>query len=131
MIRPELFWKLVRFAVVGLTVMLFFMGANALFARWTSAQTAFLLSYPPALALHFGLNKWWTFGCQRTDAARQLGEYVVMVVVTFIIQWAVFTAVTSWTTCPPWLAAGIANVAQMAITFAWMNRRVFAAAPAS
>ena len=125
MISPELFRKLFRFALVGVTVMAFFMAENALLMPLLGEQAAFLVAYPPALALHFLLNKWWTFGCKRTDARRQVGEYILMAAVTFGIQWVVFTAVVAWTPWPSWLAASIANVTQMAVTFVWMNRRVF------
>jgi putative flippase GtrA len=53
-----------------------------------------------------------------------------MVVVTFVIQWTVFTALTAWTPIPGWLAAAAANAAQMMVTFVAMQRKVFAGAPA-
>lgn len=117
--------QVVRFAIVGGGVMLFFMVLNGFFGRWWPAQVAFLAAYPPALALHFGLNKWWTFGSTRTDTTRQLGEYLAMVVVTFAIQWTVFTGVMLTTAWPGWLAAGLANLAQMIVTFLMMQRRIF------
>jgi putative flippase GtrA len=125
MLKPELISKVLRFAVVGCVVMGVFMGLNWLLGHWCGRQVSFLIAYPPALALHFSLNKWWTFGCQRTDS-RQVGEYLLMVAVTFAIQWAVFTALSAWTPLPGWLAAGAANAAQMAVTFAVMQRRIFA-----
>ncbi len=127
MMRPDLFWKLVRFGVVGVAVMLFFMGMNWLLAHWMSEQWAFLAAYPAALGLHFALNKWWTFGCRRADTVRQVSEYLTMAALTFLVQWAIFSLVLQFTAAPNWLAAGIANVAQMSLTFLLMNRRVFAA----
>ena len=106
--------------------MMFFVAANWLLGHWMGKQAAFLVAYPPTLALHFSLNKWWTFGCQRTDAVRQVSEYLAMAAVTFVIQWAVFTAMVNWTPAPGWLAAGVANAAQMLVTFVVMQRRVFA-----
>jgi putative flippase GtrA len=126
MFSPETFWKLTRFALVGVAVMLFFMAENWLLKPWLGEQLAFLAAYPPALGLHFLLNKWWTFGCRRTDTTKQVGEYVIMALVTFGIQWAVFSAVIAWTPLASWIASGVANVAQMLVTFAWMNRRIFA-----
>jgi putative flippase GtrA len=126
MVNQNLFWRVMRFAVVGGTVMVIFSALNWFFGRWMGRQAAFLVSYPPAIALHFCLNKWWTFGCQRTDATRQISEYLVMVAVTFLLQWAVFTALSAWTPLPGWLAAAVANAAQMVVTFVVMQRRVFA-----
>ena len=129
MVNQDLFRRVVRFCVVGSIVMVSFAFLNWLFGRWMGKQAAFLLAYSPALALHFSLNKWWTFGCERTDMARQIGEYLVMVVVTFVIQWTIFTALIAWTPMPGWLAAAAANAAQMLVTFVAMQRKVFASAP--
>ena len=129
MVKPELLWKLARFGAVGVAVMGVFMALNWVLGHALSEPVAFLCAYPPAVALHFFLNKRWTFVDQRTASARQVGEYVVMVIVTFGIQWSVFTALRMWSTWPGWLAAGAANVAQMAVSFAMMQVRVFAATP--
>lgn len=129
-IKPELVRRLVRFAVVGLIVMVFFMGLNWLFGRFAGATVAFLLAYPPALALHYALNKWWTFGCQRTDTARQVSEYLGMVAVTFVVQYAFFWLAHERFGWAGWFSAGFANAAQMALSFVIMQRRVFAGAPA-
>ncbi len=125
-LKPELVRRLVRFAVVGLTVMVFFMGLNWVFGRWMGATAAFLAAYPPALALHFGLNKWWTFGCERTDTARQVWEYLGMVAVTFVAQYVFFWLAHHMGGLAGWLSAGVANAAQMALSFLIMQRRVFA-----
>lgn len=127
-IKPELVRRLVRFAVVGLVVMVFFMGLNWLFGRWAGATGAFLLAYPPALVLHYALNKWWTFGCARTDTARQVSEYLGMVAVTFVVQYGFFWLAHDRFGWPGWFSAGFANAAQMALSFVIMQRRVFAGA---
>jgi putative flippase GtrA len=118
--------KLLRFATVGIAVMVVFMGLNWLFGRSMGAQAAFLCAYPPALLLHFLLNKLWTFEDRGKVSGRQVREYVFMVGVTFAIQWGVFTALRIGTVWPGWVAAGLANVAQMAVSFALMQARVFA-----
>jgi len=106
--------------------MLFFMGLNWLFGRWMGATAAFLLAYPPALALHYSLNKWWTFGCERTDTVRQVSEYLVMVAVTFVVQYGFFWLAHDRLGLAGWLSSGIANAGQMALSFLIMQRRVFA-----
>lgn len=128
MFKPEFIRRVLRFALVGGFVMGVFMGLNWLLAPKLGADGAFLAAYVPAVALHFCLNKWWTFGCERTDSARQVGEYLVMVLVTFLIQAVVFKTLTHFTPLPSWLAAGVANAAQMIVTFLVMQRRVFASA---
>lgn len=124
-LKPELVRRLLRFAIVGGAVMVFFMGLNWLFGRWVGAIAAFFLAYPPALALHYSLNKWWTFGCERTDTAKQVSEYLAMVAVTFVVQYAFFWLAHRWFGLPGWFSAGVANAAQMALTFVIMQRRVF------
>jgi putative flippase GtrA len=121
-------WRLFRFGIVGVTVMVVFMGLNWVFGHWFGKDASFLLAYPPAVALHFWLNKTWTFGSSRTDSVRQVSEYLVMVLVTFAVQAAVFKGLTATTNLPGWAAAGISNVAQMALTFLAMQFRVFTAA---
>lgn len=118
--------KLLRFGIVGGSVTLVFMGLSQLFSEWWGKQLGFLAAYPIAVSLHFFLNKWWTFASHRPDKGKQIGEYLVMVAVTFTIQWIVYTAVTHWTHLPAGIAAAIANIAQMAITFVAMERRIFA-----
>ena len=85
--------RIMRFAAVGGIVTVFFMALNALFGRVAGLrpEVAFLVSYPPALALHFLLNKLWTFGDKTSTTHHQLGEYLFSVVVTFLIQWPAFT----------------------------------------
>jgi putative flippase GtrA len=130
MLNPALVRRILRFGVVGGVVMGVFMGLNWLLAPRIGKDAAFLAAYVPAVALHFCLNKWWTFGCARSDSGRQVGEYLVMVLVTFLIQAAVFKLLTHFTTLPSWLAAGAANAAQIAVTFFVMQRRIFAPVPA-
>jgi putative flippase GtrA len=131
MTTPTLFQRLLRYGVVGGLVMGVFTGLNWLFGHWLGKDLSFVLAYPPAVTLHFWLNKTWTFGCVRTDAARQLSEYAVMVLVTFAIQYSVFKALTAATSLPGWAAAGAANAAQMIVTFLVMQYRIFGRAPAA
>jgi putative flippase GtrA len=131
MLSRDLFVRLGRFAVVGGAVAASFMALNWLFEREVGKQTAFFLAYPPSVLLHFCLNKWWTFGCRRANTPRQIGEYLAMVGVAFVIQWGVFKTLSVTTSWPGWLEAGLANVAQMALTFLVMQRRIFAPRTAS
>jgi putative flippase GtrA len=123
-----MFWRLARFGIVGVTVMVFFTGLNWLFGHWLGKDASFILAYPPAVGLHFWLNRTWTFASTRTDSARQVSEYLLMVFVTFLVQAAVFKGLTTATTIPGWAAAGISNLAQMLLTFLAMQFRVFRSA---
>ncbi len=119
---------MLRFGIVGLAVMLVCAGLTWIFGQWFTAQIAYLLAYPLALLLHFTLHRWWTFKDQSAVRKRQLGDYAITVLVTFAIQWSVFTALTHWTLTPAWLATVVSSLTQMAVSFLMMQRRVFAAA---
>lgn len=132
MLKSGLLPKLFRFGVVGVVVTGSFMGLNWLFGRWIGPDLGYLAAYPLAVGLHFCLNKWWTFR-QRTEVqTRQVSAYLGLMVAAFLVQTAVFKALIHFTATPPWLASGIASVAQMALSFIVMQRHVFAtkAAPA-
>jgi len=121
--------RVLRFCAVGGAVMAVFTGLNWLFGLRFGKDLSFILAYPPAVALHFWLNKTWTFGCTRTDTGRQFSEYALMVLVTFAVQAAVFKAITLASGVPGWAAAAAANAAQMVITFLAMHYRVFRQVP--
>ena len=126
MFKQELILRLLRFGVVGGGVTLVFMGLNWWFGPKLGPDLAYLAAYPLAVALHFVLNKWWTFGQQGAVKARQLSEYLGLMVVAFLIQTTVFKLLIHFTAMAPWLASGVATVAQMALAFLIMQRRVFA-----
>lgn len=125
MFKPEFIRRIVRFGMVGGIVTGAFMGLNWWFARWIGADWAFLAAYPLAVGLHFCLSKWWTFGDRTAVAGRQLSEYVAMMVTVFLVQAALFKGLTAGLGIAPWLASGLAAVLQMALSFAWMQRRIF------
>lgn len=122
--------RLVRFGAVGLLVMVFFMAANGLLGRWLGGQGAFLAAYPLALLLHYHLNKWWSFADPTPTDARKVGDYLHTVVVTFLVQWPIFTFLGGVLGWPGWLAAGCANLAQMGVSFVMLQWRVFRVAGA-
>jgi putative flippase GtrA len=124
--------RIVRFGCVGVVVALFFAGLNALFGRafGLGPQLSFFIAYPPALALHFLLNKLWTFGDRTTTSHHQLGEYAFSVIVTFLIQWPSFLLLQKGLGLPGWVAAFGANLMQMSVSFALLRWRVFHGGPA-
>ena len=128
MFKQELILRVLRFAIVGGGVTTVFMGLNWLFAPKLGAEGAYLAAYPLAVALHFCLNKWWTFEDQGTVKKKQAAQYLALMLVAFLIQTAVFKALLHYTSTASWLASGIATVAQMALSFLVMQRRVFAPA---
>ncbi len=125
MLQSESIRRLVRFGLVGVIVMFCFMLLNWLFGRIWSPQAAFFAAYPPALVLHFLLNKKWTFRDRRATSGRHVAEYLYTVVVTFLIQWPVFVLCLHVLGWKAWFAAGVANIAQMTASFLFLQLRVF------
>jgi putative flippase GtrA len=118
-------YRVLRYGVVGVLVMGVFTGLNWLLGHRFGKDASFNLAYLPAVAMHFWLNKKWTFGRVGTNTKREVSEYLVMFVVTFIIQKIVFKEITASTDLPGWVAAGISNAAQTIITFLAMQFRIF------
>jgi putative flippase GtrA len=121
----ETLLRLLRFGTVGVTVMIFFMALNWALGRGLGPQLAFLAAYPPALLLHYLLNKRWTFADGTPTDARKVADYLHTVVVTFLIQWPVFTLAQAGLGLPAWAAAGLANLMQMIASFLLLQWRVF------
>lgn len=117
--------RLLRFGTVGVSVMVFFMALNWALGRVLAPQLAFLAAYPPALLLHYLLNKRWTFADPTPTDSRKVADYLHTALVTFLIQWPVFTLAQSALGCPAWLAAGVSNLTQMTASFLLLQWRVF------
>ncbi len=131
MLKSESARKILRFGLVGLTVMVFFMALNWLFGHIAGPSLAFLAAYPPALGLHYFLSKRWTFNDTTRTDRRKVASYLFMVGVTFVIQWLAFAAVRRAFAWPPWCAAGVANLVQMSASFLLMQYHVFGARAAA
>ncbi len=127
MVKPELLHRILRFGMVGGIVTGTFMILNWWLAGWLGPDWAFLAAYPPAVGLHFWLNKWWTFGDHATVGKRQASEYGAMMITVFLLQAVIFKTLTGGFGVVPWMASGLAAVLQMALSFVWMQRRVFLA----
>jgi putative flippase GtrA len=67
-----------------------------------AATTAFSLAWMAGVIAHFLLNKYWTFRCGRRDVFKQLGQYLAVVAVNYVVQLIVFKTVLGF-----WPAAGI------------------------
>jgi putative flippase GtrA len=119
--------RVVRFACVGVIVALWFAALNAIFGRafGLGPQASFFIAYPPALALHFLLNKLWTFGDRTSTTHHQVGEYLFSALVTFLVQWPAFLVFQKAFGLPGWISAGGANLAQMSVSFLLLRWRVF------
>jgi putative flippase GtrA len=65
-------------------------GVLGLLREWIPPTAAFSGAYVAGAAIHFLLNKHWTFRCGRADLAKQLAEYLVVIGITYLVQLAGF-----------------------------------------
>ncbi len=98
------------------------------FHRFMRDNPAFIAAYFPSIALHFFLNKVWTFGCERTDLHRQAGQYAVVVAINFAINLGLYNLALITATDSPVIANILALPPTMVIGYLLFSRHVFASA---
>jgi putative flippase GtrA len=121
--------RLVRFLVVGGGSALVQLGVIALLKRWMNETAAFSVSWVISTATHYMANRFWALPSGRQDAAKQFGEYLFAVALSYAINFgafklcrAVFGLGVEWSTLaaiPPSTVA----------VYLLLNYRVFRAAP--
>ena len=84
MIKQEKFFRFLRFCVVGVTVASIDFGLVWFLSGWTPPLVAVSVAYFTAVCCHFLLNKMWVFQCRRSDYVRQLIQYSVVVVTSWL-----------------------------------------------
>ncbi len=95
------------------------------FHRFLGDNLAFLAAYFPSIALHFFLNKVWTFGCERRDLHRQTAQYGLVVAINFAINWSLYNLALLTVTNSPVLANILALPPTMVIGYLLFSRHVF------
>jgi putative flippase GtrA len=118
--------QLIRFAVVGGLVAGVQTGLIWLFYSvlgW-GARTSFWAGYFPAVALHFCLTKWWTFGYQRREFG-QVIRYLTAAAISAVVQFIIFNAALLWITPHPNVANVISAILGMGLSYFMMQRKVF------
>jgi putative flippase GtrA len=83
-IKQERFFRFLRFCTVGVTVASIDFGLVWFLSRWTPPLVAVSIAYLTAVCCHFLLNKMWVFQCRRSDYIRQLIQYSVVVVASWL-----------------------------------------------
>jgi putative flippase GtrA len=83
-------WRLLRFLVVGAgTALVQVAVLRALKARF-GEMLAFSISWVVSTTTHYFANRFWALPSGRDDTAQQLGEYLVAVALSYLINLAVF-----------------------------------------
>jgi len=117
--------RFVRFLTVGgCTAVVDFSGLWLL-KHWFSPTLAFSGAYLAAVATHFLLNKHWTFRCARKDVVRQMAEYLVVLVVTYLVQLAAFRGGLIVFHQNPYIAKACAVPPSTIVGYCLLRLRVF------
>ena len=117
--------RLLRFLVVGAGSALVQLVVLRAFKARFGETLAFSISWVMSTTTHYFANRFWALPSARHDTTRQLGEYLVAVALSYVINLAVFKLLrirfklsTSWATLwaiPP----------STIVVFLILNYRVF------
>ncbi|HEY1111016.1 MAG TPA: GtrA family protein [Opitutaceae bacterium] len=119
--------RMFRFLAVGGGAAVVQILAIAALKYWMSDTWAFTISWIISTLTHYLANRFWALPSARSDAAKQLGEYLFTVALSYVINVLAFKA------CREWLGLSIewATVAAIppstVVVFLMLNYRVFKA----
>lgn len=82
--------RVLRFGVVGVGTALLQVAFVAGLKLWMSDTLAFSLSWALSAAVHYAANRFWALPSTRRDSAKQLGEYLVALAVSYGINLGAF-----------------------------------------
>jgi putative flippase GtrA len=85
LLNRERFFRFVRFATVGSSVAIIDFSSVAIFSRILPPLVAVTVAYFIAVVCHFLLNKFWVFRCRRSDYLKQLAQYGLVILSSWII----------------------------------------------
>lgn len=119
--------RLVRFLVVGgVSAIVQFLVLWILQHQWTPAL-AFSTAFGCATGTHYFLNRFWALPSARQDSARQLGEYLLTVALSYGINLGVFKIARDILGLSVMWAAVCAVPPATLVVFLVLNHRVFRA----
>ncbi len=75
-----------RFLAVGGGTALFQLALLAGMKTWLNATVAFSISWVASTAVHYLANRFWALPSSRHDSARQFGEYLFTIFVSYVIN---------------------------------------------
>jgi putative flippase GtrA len=83
-LNQDRFLRFARFCAVGGFVTGLDLLSVALLSQWLTPFAAVSLSYLIAVSCHFSLNKFWVFRCSREDYLRQIIQYLLAALLTWL-----------------------------------------------
>lgn len=119
--------RALRFLVVGGgSAVLYFAVLKGLL-RSMGDTAAMSTSWAITTLMHYLANKFWALPSKRTDAGRQLGEYLFAMVLSYTINLGSFKLCMLWFGLGPMWAAFWAVPPSTLVVFLILNYRVFRA----
>ena len=110
---------------------MFDFGLVWIFVHAMQRLAAVAVAYLLAVALHFGLNRWWVFAAADVPAARQLPQYIVTVVACWLCTVGVAALALATFTDNVFVAKAVAIPCATLLAFVLMRQFVFRRPPAS
>ena len=117
--------RFARFLAVGATAYAVQVLAIKLLLLWLGTNAAFTLSFCCSTLTHYCLNRFWALPSARHDSWRQLREYLGTVVISFVINLAVFHLCLDVFHLGNIWATAIAVPPSTVVVFLHLNFRVF------
>jgi putative flippase GtrA len=82
--------RVLRFLVVGGGTAVWQVAVIWMLKHWMSETAAFSLSWIASTAAHYLANRFWALPSARQDSARQFGEYLFTIAVSYAINLVTF-----------------------------------------
>ena len=123
--RQAIFPKVTRAGVTGAAVAALNFAALWILVHLFGPRVSFSLAFLIALAAHFVLSKVWTFRDRSAAWGRQISQYLVVALISYLIQLAVFQSAMSFLGLRVFAANAVAVLVGAVVGFLLMHSWVF------
>jgi putative flippase GtrA len=123
--RQAFFPKVTRAATTGAVVAALNFVSLWIFVHIFSPRVSFSLAFLIALAAHFTLSKFWTFRDRSAEWARQIWQYLIVALISYLIQLTLFQSAITFLGLRVFEANAVAIVVGTIAGFSLMHSWVF------
>lgn len=120
----ETMWRALRFLVVGGGTALVQLAVLRALKPRIGETWAFSVSWVVSTTTHYFANRYWALPSGRQDTAQQVGEYLVAVALSYVINLGVFKLLRRAEVSTTW-ATLLAIPPSTIVVFLILNYRVF------
>lgn len=119
--------RMFRFLAVGGGAAVVQLIVIAVLKHWMSDTMAFTISWVISTMTHYLANRFWALRSTRNDSAKQFGEYLIAVALSYVINVLAFKACREWLGLSVEWATIVAIPPSTVVVFLMLNYRVFKA----